>query len=162
MRTPNDVLIHGLTVSRDLLARYTADLTPQEYLHHPFPKANCAAWIIGHLILSERKALSLLGVDPLPEVPAGFENRFPREVTDKPADDYGDVTQLIPLFNAHRNRLIEVVKSATPEMLDKPLEKPFPIAKTVGELVSFFAAHVAMHAGQITLNRRSLGRPPLV
>jgi hypothetical protein len=68
----------------------------------------------------------------------------------------------MPLFNQHRERLIDAVRRATPEQLDKPLENPRPMFKTVGEMANFMALHVAMHAGQITMIRRSLGRPPLM
>ena len=33
---------------------------------------------------------------------------------------------------------------------------------TLGEMLNFMALHAAMHAGQITIIRRSLGRPPIV
>jgi uncharacterized damage-inducible protein DinB len=33
---------------------------------------------------------------------------------------------------------------------------------TPGEMLSFMSVHTAMHAGQVTIIRRSLGRPPLV
>ena len=33
---------------------------------------------------------------------------------------------------------------------------------TLGELANFMALHATMHAGQITIIRRSLGRPPIV
>lgn len=163
MNSVNDLIVHTLTFSQGLLERYTADLSPEDYLHHPVPKANCAAWIIGHLILTERKALEAAGVARLPELPEGFEKRIPREVTDTPADDYGDVTALIPLFKAHRGLLIEAVKSLTAEQLAKPLAKPHPpLFTTMGDFLNFIGHHVSMHAGQITLIRRSLGRPPVV
>ena len=161
MPTANDTIAHALTVAHTLLKRYVADLGPQEYLHRPSPTANCAAWIVGHLTVSERSGLTRLGA-PLPELPEGFEHRFSREEGCPQAEDFGDVTKLMPLFDEHRNRLIAAVRSATPEQLDQPLEKPHPLFNTVGEFLIFYSLHGAMHAGQITMIRRSLGRPPLV
>lgn len=161
MPTANDAIAHVLKVSQTLLQRYVADLNPQEYLHRPTGNANCAAWIIGHLTVSERNGLKRLGA-PLPELPDGFQHRFSREDGCPQADEFGDVTKLMPLFDEHRNRLIAAVKSATAEQLDQPLEKPHPLFNTVGEFLGFYALHGAMHAGQITMIRRSLGRPPLV
>ena len=54
------------------------------------------------------------------------------------------------------------IEAADDAVFDRPLEKPSRIASTVGEMLAFMPIHVAMHAGQITLIRRSLGRPPLV
>jgi len=72
------------------------------------------------------------------------------------------VSTLMPLFDEHRNRLVAAVKAAPPGLLDKPLDKPHPLFSTVGEVATFLALHGAMHAGQITIIRRSLGRPPLI
>ncbi len=161
MRTPNDVLVHNLTASQLMVQRFTADLQPSEYLHRPTEKANCAAWTVGHLALSDRHVLKLLGAEA-PPLPEGFDQRFSREEGCPQAGDFGDVAAIVPVFNAHRTRLIEAVKRATPEQFEKPMEKPHPMFKTLGEFVGFMASHTAMHAGQITIIRRSLGRPPLV
>jgi len=161
VNTAADAISHALNVSLALLRRYCADLKPEEYLHRPVPKGNCAAWILGHLILSERRPLLLLGAD-LPPLPEGFEGRFPREESAAVAADFGEVSLLLPLFDRHRSLLIETVCNATQEQLDKRLEKPHTLFATVGEAANFAAQHATMHAGQITIIRRSLGRPPLV
>jgi uncharacterized damage-inducible protein DinB len=162
MRSVNDALAQTLTNSQMLLQRYTADLTPQEYLHRPAEKANCAAWTIGHLALSDRNLLKRFGVTDLPALPDGFEKRFSRDAGCPQADDFGDVSNLMNVFNEHRALLIETVRRATPEQLNAKLDKPFPMFSTLGEMVNFMSAHTAMHAGQVTIIRRSLGRPPLV
>jgi hypothetical protein len=159
--TANDAIAFALTTGQALLKRYVGDLTPQEYLHRPAPKANCVAWLIGHLTLSDRSLLKRLNA-PLPELPEGFEHRFSRDEGCPQAGEFGDVSGLMPLFDEHRNRLVAAVKAAPPELLDKPLDKPHPLFSTVGEVATFLALHGAMHAGQITIIRRSLGRPPLI
>jgi hypothetical protein len=162
MPNTNDILVHSLTASHALLRRYAEDLTPQEYLFRATPKANCVAWIIGHLILSDRRVLGLIGATDLPALPDGFEKRFARDETAPGASDFGDVKILMPLFDQHRTRLIAAAKSASPEQLEKPLEKAHPLFKNVWEQVNFMAQHSTMHAGQITMIRRVLGRAPLV
>jgi uncharacterized damage-inducible protein DinB len=161
MATANDAIAYALAFSQGMLKRYTEDLTPQEYLHRPTAKANCAAWTVGHLTLVDRRILAALGA-PVPELPEGYEHRFSQKEGCPQAGEFGDVATLMPLFDEHRNRLIAAVKRASAEELDKPLEKPRPMFKTPGEAANFQAQHTAMHAGQITIIRRSLGRPPLV
>ena len=160
--TANDVIAHSLMMSQVMLHRFVDDLGPQEMLHRPTPKANCAAWLIGHLILTERHALARLGVSDVPPLPDGFEKRFSRDEGCPQANEFGDVSTLRALLDQHRNRTIGAVKRATSEQLDKPLDKPHPMFQTVGQFGNFVAAHVMMHAGQITIIRRSLGRPPVV
>ncbi|HEY7118033.1 MAG TPA: DinB family protein [Tepidisphaeraceae bacterium] len=164
MPTPNDVLVHSLTASQAMLNRYCQDLKPEEYLHRPCAGGNCTAWLIGHLILTDRRALGRLGVTAdLPPLPDGFEKRFARDPEAPRASDFGDVTILLPLFNKHRQLLTEAARRAPAELLDKPVEQPHPMFGNVGEAVNYVSgAHVAMHAGQITIIRRSLGKPPLV
>ena len=163
MPTPNDVIVHSLTATRQMLLGFVEDLTPQEYLHRPAPKVNCAAWLLGHLTPTDRRIMSTcLDATDLPPLPDGFDKRFSRDEGGPQADEFGDVTGLAPLFASHRDLLIETVRSADPTTLDQPFPTRHPRFKTVGEAVSFMSVHTAMHAGQISVIRRSLGRPPLI
>ncbi len=163
MPTPNDVLAHSLTASKQMLLWYVQDLTPQEFLHRPAPKVNCAAWLLGHLTLTDRRVLEMaLGITDVPALPDGFERTFSRDEGCPQAESFGDVSVLAPLFTAYRDLLIDQVRKADPAALDRPLDKPHPRFKTAGEAINFMAIHTAMHAGQITVIRRSLGRPPLI
>ena len=76
MSTVNDAIAHTLTRGLFMLKRFTEDLKADEYLHRPSPNANCAAWLIGHLVLSDRTVLQKLGVKDLPELPAGFDKKL--------------------------------------------------------------------------------------
>lgn len=158
----NDILVHSLSTSQMLMRRYLEDLKPEEYLHRAVPNGNCVAWLVGHLTLSERRILGMVGVTDLPSLPEGFEKRFSREETAPRACEFGDVMILLPLWNEHRAKLIQAVKEATPEQLEKPLEKPNPRFSTAGQFVNYMSHHATLHIGQITIIRRSLGRPPLV
>ena len=52
-------------------------------------------------------------------------------------------------------------KKAPAEKLNQALEKPNPLFGTLGQMANFMAQHATMHAGQITMIRRGLGRPPI-
>ena len=160
MSMVNDLLVLGIMNTQALLKRYLADFSPQEYVHRPAPNANCAAWTVGHLAMSDRHILKLFGA-PLPEIPAGFDKRFSRDEGCPQAEDFGDVSAVVPVFDQHCERLAAVAKSATPEQLGRKMDKPIGFATTFGEVLSFVAIHTSMHAGQIVMIRRSLGRPPL-
>jgi hypothetical protein len=119
---------------------------------------------VGHLILTERNALGRLGLKPdqLPPLPDGFDQRFARDEQAPKAREYGDTAILIPLFNQHRQLTIDTVKNLPPASFDQPLEKPHAMGSTIGEWTNFLGGtHVSMHAGQITIIRRSMGKPPL-
>jgi uncharacterized damage-inducible protein DinB len=161
MFSVNDSLAFGLFTSGAALKRFVADLSADEFLHRPSPIANCAAWTVGHLALTDRRALARLGA-PLPPLPDGFERRFSRDEGCPQAKEFGDVQKIVAVFDEHRSRLVAAAKAVTPEQLDQKLDKPIAMASTVGEALAFQAVHTAMHAGQIVMIRRSLGRPPLV
>jgi len=164
MQTAQDAIARSLWISQTLMRRFVDDLTPAEYLHRAAPKANCVAWLLGHLILTERQALTAIGVAPaeLPALSDGFEKPFGRDEATAMAADFGDVSGLLALWEHHRQMLIDAVKRASPDLISKPLEKPRPMFSTVGEMANFMAQHATMHAGQITIIRRSLGKPPLI
>ncbi len=162
MKNANEAIAYGIETSQRMVNQYTADLKGDEWLHRPCPKANCAAWIIGHLIMSDRRMLTTLGVTDLPALPTGFEKRFSRDADAPGAAEFGDTSILIPLFDRHRTMLAERVRTMETEVLNKPLEKPHPRFQTPGEMAAFMSIHAMMHGGQITYIRRSLGRPPLI
>src|SRR5205809_792279 len=117
MTTVNDTIAFTLKTSQMMLQRLVMDLAPQEYLHRPTPKANCAAWLLGHLVLTERSALRRVGA-PLPEIPAGFEQRFSRDAGCPEAAEFGDVSGLLATFIEHRDRLIAAIKAASAMVLN--------------------------------------------
>ncbi len=162
MASSIEIIVHSLRTSQRMLTRFAEDLKGDEYMHRTCSTANCAAWILGHLILTDRRLLGRFAVSALPELPDGFEPRFARDQTAAMAGEFGDVNVLLPLFNQHRDHLIDTVKAASSEKLDAPLDAPHPLFRNLGEAANFMSVHTSMHTGQITMIRRSLGRPPLV
>ncbi len=163
MATVNDAIVYSLDISRKLFDRYLADLKPADFDHHVAPGTNSAAWIAGHLVLTDRRALGALGVTDLPALPEGFDAQFPvTRVAAPPAQAHVTPgSELVELFRANRARLIAAAAAAPPEVLNAPADKPGPAFQTVGEMVEFMGIHTALHLGQVTIIRRSLGYPPV-
>ena len=160
-QTANEAIEFSLTKSQSLLHRMVDDLKPDEFERQPCLGGNCAAWILGHLVLTDRRVLAMLG-RPVPDLPAGFEEMF--QTTRKSAESqsgYGDPKVLISEFDRHRQLLIEAIRQATPQQLATPLQNPHPLFGTVGEAAMFMGLHVMMHVGQISTIRRMLGYPPV-
>jgi uncharacterized damage-inducible protein DinB len=68
----------------------------------------------------------------------------------------------LTLLEQSFDALIAAVKRSSPKQLDTAVPKPRPMFKTMGELANFMALHATVHIGQITIIRRSLGRPPII
>ena len=160
--TANEAIASALTASHGRFDAVVDDLSPAEFESQPIPGVNSIAWMLGHLALTDRRIVGLLG-GPLPALPDGFEAPF--KTTKQPAvgqKGLGDPKELLAIFDAHRRALIVAVRAATPEQLAAPLPTPHPLFKTVGEAAAFLAVHVGLHAGQVTVIRRALGYPPLL
>jgi uncharacterized damage-inducible protein DinB len=161
--TPQEAIAFSLRSSKAMLHRFLDDLKPEEFQHRPCLGANSAAWIVGHLTSIDRGQLERLGVENLPEVPAGFKERFAttRAAATGTQADFGQPEDLIRLFDRHRDLLIDNVHRIPASDLAAPPAMPSPLFSDRGESLLFLGMHTAMHMGQLTIIRRSLGRPPL-
>lgn len=161
--TATDTHAAGYRMGRLLVHHLTDDLTEAEFYHQPVPGANCAAWIVGHLAVTARRTAERLGATDLPVLTEGFVERF--SVTKRPAggqSELGTKAELLALFDTCVEKLIGAVRTLPVEALAAPPANPGPFATTFGEAVQFGALHVALHAGQLSTIRRSLGKPPTV
>ena len=159
-------LTFALRQSTDRLLPFVADLDHGQLHHRPVAGANCAAWILGHVISVERHAMLRLGLaeeKDLPPLPReDFDAWFGRDADAAGREDYGDVAGLPGVFKQHREVMISAVERGGDELCARPLPRPTPRGDTVGELLLFFTIHVSLHAGHLSTIRRSLGLPPLV
>lgn len=152
----------ALDASKKYLDRLLDDLSASDWLCRPTAKANCAAWIVGHLIISDRSALKRAGATDLPALPEGFEQRFGRGEEAPAAADFGDTSILRPLYDKTRRQLVDFARGLSDEQLEKSLSAPHPLFGTVGELLAFVSIHTGLHAGHISTIRRVIGRPPII
>lgn len=161
MTQDNKLLAFSIRSSAGLVEMLAKDLSPADLVHRPVDKANCAAWTIGHLTVAAKGMAARANIAGVPPLPEGFEARFGQKDGAPAASDFGDVSQLLPMLRKYTEIIASAVEKMTPEQLDHKLEKPMPIFATVGEMVAFIPIHNAMHAGQISTIRRSLGMPPV-
>lgn len=156
-----DLTVRSMHFAGGLFDRMIADLSPAELLHRPAKGANCAAWIIGHLILAHRHMMKSLGGIPKVELPANFDTHFSQKEGCPDRDEYGDTSTLSSLFKSVHDELTAHIESLSQDQLAQQVAKPGPMFKTLGDLAALAPVHVASHSGQLSTIRRSLGRPPL-
>ena len=161
--TPQEAIAFRLKTSKIMFHRFIDDLKPEEFNHRPCLGANSAAWIVGHLASGDRSLLERLGTKNLPEAPAGFFDRFKttKAAATGTQADFGPAQELVRLFDLHRDLLIENIKKAPLEKLTEPPNIQNPFFTDRGESLLFMGLHTAMHLGQLSTIRRSLGRPPV-
>lgn len=127
MNTISEALAKPIAGSAGYLLFMTEDLKGDDYLHRPCDKANCAAWTLGHLILSCRSMMTRLGATDLPELPEGFEKAYARDETAPAANEYPYIDRLMPLFKQYHDRLAEFVSGLSPTQINQKLDKPHPL-----------------------------------
>jgi uncharacterized damage-inducible protein DinB len=161
--TPNDVLAGGYRMAAALFHRMVDDLTPEEFNRQPVPGANSAAWVVGHLALVLRNSARRTGATDLPDIPDDVAAKL--KATRQPAGEqggYGDPKALLAVFDTSVERLIAATRKLPAEALTAASDIPVPLATNRAEAIQFGALHIALHTGQLSTIRRSLGKPPLV
>jgi hypothetical protein len=160
--TTHDAIAAGYRMAGQLFHRMTDDLTPADFRVQPAPGANSAAWVVGHLAVTLWRTADRLGATDLAPLPPGLLEAFTQ--TGKPAGDQsgiGDPIELLRLFDAHLTKVIAAVPTIPAAKLTEPANRP-GFATSFGEAVLFGALHIVMHAGQLSILRRSLGKSPVV
>ena len=161
--TPNDVIAAGYRMSAQLFHRMLDDLTAEEFARQPVPGANCAAWVVGHLALVLRNSARRMGATDLPDIPDEVAAKL--KATRQPAGEqcrYGDPKALLAVFDACVARLTTAIRELPADALSAASDIPVPFPTNRAEAVLFGAIHIAMHTGQLSTIRRSLGKPPIV
>src|SRR5262245_35730471 len=151
---------HG--IAKAVVHRYVDDPKPEEFFHQPVPGANHAAWIVGHLARTARQACEGLGLQDLPPLPQDWDADYRITKTMAPAGQKaGDPKELLRLFDLHEDRLIAGLKHVDAAKLAEPPSFQSPLFSNRGQMIHFLSMHAAMHAGQLSVIRRSLGKPPI-
>jgi hypothetical protein len=159
-----EVLVRNVTSSGELLKMTLADMTDADMMTRPCPSANHPMWQLGHLCVAETNLMNMVKPGSMPELPAGFADKFDNRKTNNVDDPAKLATkqQLIDLFIKTRQATVQTIQSLSETDLDKPsperMAKMFP---KIADLVEMQAAHSTMHVGQMQVARRKLGKPIL-
>ena len=142
---------------------YLGDLTDEEMMHRPAPAANHIKWQIGHLIASENNMINGVAPGSLPDLPAGFADKYNKEASK--SDDASAFDSKADLMALHEKQRVATL-AALEKMADADFDKAAPeemqsYAPTVGHAFLMQDAHWMMHAGQWAVVRRQLGREPM-
>ena len=137
---------------------------PQDKLtHQPCVGANHALWIVGHLGYADLMFLTHVG-NKLIEPPQNWAELFGMGSVPKPdASAYPALGKLKEALADNRETLLGWFASMSAEELAKPLPDDFKsFAGNHGMLMTSLAFHEGLHAGQLTVIRKSLGIAPMM
>lgn len=160
------IAFEQIKAAREYTLTLLEDLQPEDWYRQPAEGVTHIAWQVGHLAMAEfRLCLERLR-DLQPDDRSLISKNFLRTHSkgSTPTDDSSTAQSpeelRTTLDRVHEQVLLEVPKYAGDD-LNKPLVNPHPIFTTKLEALYFCSKHEMLHAGQIGLLRRLLGKPPL-
>ncbi len=142
---------------------YLEDLTDEEMMHRPAPGCNHIKWQLGHLIQSENQMINACVPGSLPDLPAGFADKYAKETAGNDDPEFFHSKQeLMQLFGQQRAATLAALEKLSDEELSHPSPEAIQAyAPNWGSAFVMQDAHWVMHAGQWAVVRRQLGRAPL-
>jgi hypothetical protein len=158
--------IDRLRRSRLFIKPFLADLRPEDWYWSPSQITTHVAWQVGHLAVAQynmclrRIRGRTTGDEAL--ISDGFIDAF--KAGSKPEAEASKDLPLVEIqrvFNGVHDQALAELADRDDAELDVPLEQPHPAFKTKLAAVEFCALHEMVHAGQIALLRRLMGKPPL-
>ncbi|MEZ6108246.1 MAG: DinB family protein [Pirellulaceae bacterium] len=161
-----DIVRHQLESAREYVMGLLADLDEHEWFLMPEGCATHVAWQVGHLAMAEYGLCLFRQRGRQPEdlelMPGTFRKAFSRGST--PSTDtskYPSRDSILETLAAIRSRVLAELPGFAGSGLDDPIDPPhFAYPTRIGALL-FSSHHELLHAGQIGLLRRQLGKDPI-
>lgn len=162
--TPNP--LSSLHFARDYTHSLLDDIPDSEWFVMPGGVTH-VAWQVGHLASAELRLclIRVRGPQPIDEelFPLAVRQYFMKDDTPR-ADPavYPSPAELRAILNRLREQVLAEVPTYTEAMLAEPLEgPPHRLCQTKGDCLAWAPRHELIHAGQIGLLRRLLGKKPV-
>ena len=139
------------------LFRNLEGVTHEESLVHPEPGGNCINWVLGHILATRNRVLTLVGVEPI--WPQDLVHRYSGR------DEAGWSPELavdLKAIAVDLARSQQALMGAIDHLPAKTLSTRSDDGRTLAEVLGFFHFHEAYHTGQVALLRRILGKQGVI
>jgi hypothetical protein len=158
-----DAFKQTIDISQMVVKMYLGDLSDADLLTRPVG-CNHLAWQLGHLISSEVSLLNGICPGKGPELPPDFAARHSKETTGvNDPQKFCTKKEYLDLLEKVSTASKQALDGLSDADLDAPSPEHFrPRFPTVGSIFTLIATHPMMHAGQIAVARRMLGKPVVI
>lgn len=158
--------IERIKFARLYTSQFLNELSPGDWFWHPAELTTHVAWQVGHLAVAEYNLCLRRIRDRIDADNALISDEYIKlfQLGSTPTADlslYPPVEEIRRVFNAVHQQAISELSQRTDAELDVPVGKPHPVFATKLGAVEWCAPHELVHAGQIALLRRMMGRPPI-
>jgi hypothetical protein len=139
---------------------------PDEWFHPVAGGVTHLAWQVGHLAMAQYGLTMLRVRGKEPEdgelISNDFIRRFMKRSTPTPdAAQYPPREEILSVYHRVHERALQELARYSDEDLQDPVPEPYAVFPNKLGSVFFCSAHEMLHAGQIGLIRRQLGKPPV-
>ncbi len=161
-----EIALKQIEFARSYTMTLLEDLSEEEWYWQPEPAVTHIAWQLGHLAMAQY-GLTLFRqrgrADIDTELMSGkFRKKFMKGTTPQGgAENYPTPTEIREVLDRVNAQMLEEVPTFSEESLDEPVDMPFAGFPTKYGSLLFCAHHEMLHAGQIGLVRRLMGKDPV-
>ncbi len=158
--------LHQIQFARDYTLATLAEIDPADWFAMPPGCPTHVAWQVGHLAMAQY-GLCLFrqrGRQPidLELMSSSFRKLFSRgSVPQADAEQYPSADEIRATFDRVHAQLLVEAPSFTADQLREPVDMPYAVEATKLGALLFCSHHEMLHAGQLGLLRRLLGRQPI-
>lgn len=141
-------------------------LDDADWFRQPADSPTHIAWQVGHLAMAEY-GLCLFRIrgrrpEDLELMPGKFRKQFSRGSTPSPDPaSYPPAVEIRRVFERIHDQTMQEIRRFDPKELEAKIEEPYAVFDTKLGALFFCAHHEMLHAGQIGLIRRLIGKPPV-
>lgn len=149
--------------AREYTASLLQDIEDEQWFWRPAEGVTHVAWQIGHLAMAQY-GLCLFrmrgrGPDDTQLMSSTFRKMFSKGTTPNPDPAANpSPAEIRAVFEAVYQRALEELPGFGDALLDEPVDMPYALYPTKLGGLHFCALHEMMHAGQIGLLRRLMGK----
>jgi hypothetical protein len=161
-----ELAIKQIEFARGYTLSIVAEIEEKDWFVMPSGCPTHVAWQVGHLAMAEY-GLGLFRQRGRQETDAelmssSFRKQFSRgSVPEAEADKYPSPAEIRSVFDRVHGQVLKEAPSFTPEQLKEPVEPPFAVEQTKLGALLLCSHHEMVHAGQLGLLRRLLGKIPV-
>lgn len=154
------LIMELLQTSRVVLFRYLEDLCTEDLYVRPVDNSHTAAWQLGHILLSEHMMMKNIGCSDGIKLPLKFDQAHSKHCGYAYPENTGFLKEeYVEMLQSQRRILCAFLETLSVEDLDRP--GPIEMrayAPYVGSVFVAIGSHEILHAGQIAVIRRRLGK----
>jgi hypothetical protein len=142
------------------------DVEPGDWFQQPSGLVTHLAWQVGHLAMAQYMLTLFRLRGKLPDdeqiAPKAVLRRFMKGTTPEPDPaQYPPVEEILRVFHGIHARVLEELPGYRDEDLTGTVSEPYAVSNTKLGSLLLSSHHEMVHAGQIGLLRRLLGKSPV-